>query len=69
MIKGMLDQGIVEPAEGAWSSPIVLAKKTEGSYRFCVDFCRVNDITKKDVHPIPRNWTVWRGRIYSPFLT
>ena len=53
MIEGMLDQGIVEPAEGAWSSPIVLAKK-DGSYRFCVDFCRVNDVTKKDVHPIPR---------------
>ena len=53
MIEGMLDQGIVEPAEGAWSSPIVLAKK-DGSYRFCVDFRRVNDVTKKDVHPIPR---------------
>ena len=37
MIKGMLDQGIVEPAEGTWSSPIVLAKKKDGSYRFCVD--------------------------------
>ena len=54
MIEGMLDQGIVEPAEGAWSSPIVLAKKKDGSYRFCVDFRRVNDVTKKDVHPIPR---------------
>ena len=41
MIKGMLDQGIVEPAEGAWSSPIVLAKKTDGWYRFCVDFRRI----------------------------
>ena len=51
MIEGMLDQGIVEPAEGAWSCPIVLAKKKDGSY---VDFRRVNDVTKKDVHPIPR---------------
>ncbi|KAL5473628.1 hypothetical protein EMCRGX_G028132 [Ephydatia muelleri] len=54
MIKGMLDQGIVEPAEGAWSSPIVLAKKMDGSYRFCVDFRSVNDVTKKDVHSILR---------------
>ena len=54
MIEGMLDQGIVDPAEGAWSSPIVLAKKKDGSHRFCVDFRRVNDVTKKDVHPIPR---------------
>ena len=54
MIKGMLDQGIVEPAEGAWSSPIVLAKKMDGSYRLCVDFRSVNDVTKKDVHSISR---------------
>ena len=54
MIKGMLEQGIIEPADGSWSSPIVLAKKKDGSFRFCVDYRRVNDVTKKDVHPIPR---------------
>ena len=54
MIHGMLEQGIIEPADGSWSSPIVLVKKQDGSFRFCVDYRRVNDITKKDVHPIPR---------------
>eukprot|EP00731_Ephydatia_muelleri_P003081 Em0001g3081a len=54
MIKGMLEQGIIEPADGSWTSPIVLAKKKDGSFRFCVDYRRVNDVTKKDVHPIPR---------------
>ena len=38
----------------AWSSPIVLAKKQDWSLRFCVDFRHVNDVTKKNVHPIPR---------------
>eukprot|EP00731_Ephydatia_muelleri_P033154 Em0025g110a len=33
MIKGMLEQGIIEPADGSWSSPIVLAKKKDGSFR------------------------------------
>ena len=54
IILGILEQGIIEPADGSWSSPIVLAKKKDGSFRFCVDYSRVNDVTKKDVHPIPR---------------
>ena len=54
MIRGMLDQGIIEPTDGSWSSPIVLVNKKDGSFRFCVDYCRVNDVPKKKVHPIPR---------------
>ena len=54
MVKDMLQQGIIEHSSGSWSSPMVLAKKQDGSLRFCVDFRRVNDVTKKDVHPIPR---------------
>ena len=52
MVKDMLRQGIIECSSGSWSSPIVLAKKQDGSLRFCVDFHRVNDVTKKDVHPL-----------------
>ena len=60
MIKDMLDQGIVEPAEGSWSTHIVLAKKKDGSYRFCVDFRCVNDVTKKDAYILsPELMTHW----------
>ncbi|KAH0818193.1 hypothetical protein GEV33_004600 [Tenebrio molitor] len=36
-----------------WSSPIVLAKKKDGKYRFCIDFRKVNEVTRKDAHPLP----------------
>ena len=50
----MLKNGIIEPSTGPWSSPIVMVKKRDGSMRFCIDFRKVNDLTKKDAHPLPR---------------
>ena len=55
LLREMLDNGIVEPSEGPWSSPIVLAKKEDGTLRFCVDYRKVNTITKRDAYPLPRN--------------
>ena len=54
MLDGMLQQDVIEASSGPWSSPIVLARKKDGTLRFCVDFRRVNDVTKKEVHPLPR---------------
>ena len=53
-ISDMLDRVIIQPSDSPWSSPIVLAPQKDGDYRFCVDFRRVNSVTKKDAHPIPR---------------
>ena len=49
----MLADGIIEPSESPWSSPIVLAKKKDGKYRFCIDFQKVNEVTRKDAYPLP----------------
>ena len=50
----MQAQGIVRPSRSPWASPIVLVPKKDGSLRFCVDFRKLNSITKKDVYPLPR---------------
>ena len=50
MVDKML-QEIIEHAHGPWSSPI---KKKDDSTWFCVDFWRLNNITRKDAHQLPR---------------
>jgi len=50
----MLEQGVIEPSHSPWSSPIVIVKKKDGKFRFCIDFRRVNDVTHKDAYPLPQ---------------
>ena len=49
----MLKNGIIEPSKSPWSSPCVLVQKADGTFRFCIDFWKINGIYKTDSYPIP----------------
>ena len=51
----LLSQGRIKPSNSPWSSPILLAKKHDGSYRLCIDYRRLNAVTVKDAKPLPRS--------------
>ena len=45
---------MIQASSSPWASPIVLVRKNDGSTRFCVDFRKVNSLTRKDAYPLPR---------------
>ncbi len=53
-ISEMLHNGIIKESRSPWSSRIVLIKKKDGKPRFCIDYRKLNSITKSDVYPLPR---------------
>lgn len=53
-VKELQAQGLIKEGHGAWSSPVVLVQKKDGSWRFCVDYRKLNEVTHKDAYPLPR---------------
>lgn len=53
-VQAMLQNDIVRPSTSPWNSPVLMVPKKDGTFRFCVDFRRLNSITDKDAYPIPR---------------
>ena len=53
-LKLMLDTGVIRPSNSPWCNAVVLVRKKDGSLCFCIDFRKLNSLTVKDSHPLPR---------------
>lgn len=53
-VEEMLENDIIEPSTSNWQSPVVMARKRNGEYRFAVDYRRLNKVTTPQFFPLPR---------------
>src|SRR3978361_1001120 len=54
LVQKMLEEGVIEESSSPWSAPVVLVTKKDGTSRFCVEYRKLNDVTKKDSYHLPR---------------
>ncbi|XP_041981036.1 uncharacterized protein LOC121734489 [Aricia agestis] len=52
-IEKMLQEDIIEECESAWCAPALMIPKARGGVRFCVDYRRLNAVTRSDTYPMP----------------
>ena len=53
-VQFLLDNDFIEPSQSEWSSPCILVPKPDGTFRMCINYRKVNSVTKTDTFPIPR---------------
>ena len=53
-ITKMLELDVIEKGSSPWSFPVILVTKPDGTWRFCIDYRRLNAITIKNRYPLPR---------------
>jgi hypothetical protein len=53
-VEEFVRKGLARPSTSPWAASVVLVKKKDQDFRFCVDYRRINSVSKRDVYPLPR---------------
>ncbi|MBW0472809.1 hypothetical protein O181_012524 [Austropuccinia psidii MF-1] len=48
-----LEKGFIRPSPSSTGAPVLFVKKKDGDLRLCVDYCKLNSVTRKNNYPIP----------------
>ncbi|XP_033222766.1 uncharacterized protein LOC117176622 [Belonocnema kinseyi] len=46
------DEGIISPSKSKLYRPVVIVRKSDGNYRLCIDFRKLNEVAKKEAYPM-----------------
>ena len=49
----MLNVGVIRPSRLPWASRLLVVKKADGTWRPCIDYRKLNDMTTRDCYPLP----------------
>ena len=52
-VREMLEASIIVKSASEWSSSVVMQRKANHTYRFCIDYRKLNAVTKASAYPLP----------------
>nr|GFA35558.1 putative reverse transcriptase domain-containing protein [Tanacetum cinerariifolium] len=64
-LQELSDKGFIRPSSSLWGAPVLFVKKKYGSFRMCIDYCKISKLTIKNRYPLPRINDLQRSRVYS----
>ncbi|GFS56454.1 retrovirus-related Pol polyprotein from transposon 297 [Trichonephila clavipes] len=68
-IDKLLAEGIIEECESPYASPVVLIPKPNGTFRLCIDYKKLNEITVAETYPLPRMDDLLHQAKLTPFMS
>ncbi|GFY00627.1 retrovirus-related Pol polyprotein from transposon 17.6 [Trichonephila clavipes] len=68
-IDRLLSEGIIEECESPYASAVVLIPKPNGTFRLCIDYRKLNEITVADTYPLPRMDDLLHQAKLTPFMS